>query len=60
MAEVVSTIMNEACNQQGYDIGHKTLLVYLSQFFWDSMHSEERLAFKETNNFLKFFLEFSK
>jgi hypothetical protein len=34
--------------------------VYLSQFFWDSMHSEERLAFKETNNFLKFFLEFSK
>ena len=36
------------------------MLVYMSQFFWDSMHSEERLAFKETNNFSKFFLEFSK
>lgn len=36
------------------------MLVNMGQFFWESMHTEERLAFKETNHFLKFFAEFAK
>lgn len=43
-----------------FDQTHSTLLVNLGQFFFDSIHTEDRLLYKETNNFLKFFKEFSK
>lgn len=36
------------------------MLVNLSQFLFDSVHSEERQAFNETNNFLRFFAQFAK
>jgi hypothetical protein len=39
----------------GYDIRHRTMLVNLSHLFLDNIHAEERLAFAETNNYLKFF-----
>ncbi len=35
------------------------MLVNLSQYFFDSIHSEERLTFCETSNFLKFFSKFA-
>lgn len=36
------------------------MLVNLSQFFFDSMHTEERLTFSETSNFLRFFSRFAQ
>lgn len=46
--------------QSAYDLTHRSMLVNLSQFFFDNVHQEERLAYGETNNFLKFFLRLSK
>lgn len=31
----------------------------MSQFFWDNIHTEERLAFHENSNFLRFFIKFA-
>ena len=31
----------------------------MSQFFWDNIHIEERLAFHEKSNFLSFFSKFA-
>ncbi len=44
----------------GYDLRHRTMLVNMGQFFFDSIHSEERLAFHENSYFLKFFVKFAK
>jgi len=38
---------------------NRTLLVNMSQFLWDNIHTEERLAFHENNNFLRFFVKFA-
>ena len=43
----------------GFDHAHSTALVNMGQFFWDAIHSEERLAFHENNNFVKFFSQFA-
>ncbi len=42
-----------------YDIRETNLLVNLSHLFLDNIHAEERLAFTETNNFLRFFTNFA-
>ncbi len=46
-------------DETGYDVAHSTALVNLGQFFWDSIHTEERLAFSENNNFIRFFSSFA-
>jgi hypothetical protein len=39
-------------DETGFDVAHSTALVNLGQFFWDSIHTEERLAFNENSNFI--------
>lgn len=49
----------ERTGAPGYDIRHRTMLVNLSHLFLDNIHAEERLAFAETNNYLRFFSQFA-
>jgi hypothetical protein len=46
-------------NDIGYDIRHTNLLVNFSHLLLDNIHAEERMAFAETNNFLRFFTQFA-
>jgi hypothetical protein len=56
--------MKQGCDEDltgtlGYDIWHRTILVNLSHLFLDNINAEERLAFAETNNYLRFFSQFA-
>jgi hypothetical protein len=43
-----------------YDKTHSTFFVHLGQFFFDSLLSDDRLNYKESSLFLKFFREFCR
>lgn len=44
----------------GFDIQHTTMIVNMAQFFFDSVHKEERMAFHQTSHFMQFFYEFTR
>lgn len=66
MVDVIGSIMQDGYDvcplgheddddwRPGFDIAHSTMLVHMGQFFFDSIHAEERLTFKESGNFLRF------
>ena len=59
MADIVTILMEDGY-KNGYDLAHTTALVHFGQFFFDSIHTDERNAFSEKNNFLRFFYHFAK
>jgi hypothetical protein len=68
MTDLVEKVMAEGSSQMSlydgdnkvFDIAHSTFLVHLSQFFFDSIHSQERNCFAPTSNFLRFFMTFAQ
>lgn len=54
-----SSVMLLSSESSAFDIAHSTFLVQLTQFFFDSIHAEERHTYHWTSHFLRFFMTFA-
>lgn len=61
-SDILQLILDTGYNQaeQGFDLSHRTMLVNLTQFFFDNIYQDDRLAYAETNLFLRIFAKFAR
>ena len=60
-SEILQLILETGYNkvEKGLDLSHRTMLVNLTQFFFDNIYQDDRLAYAETNLFLRIFAKFA-
>jgi len=59
-ADILCLILEDANTVEGgLDLSHKSMLVNLPQFFFDNIYQDDRMAYSETNYFLRIFMKFA-